>query len=81
MLTEPDMIETINYYRAGDDDKLLELFQRFDSYDWETPECNEWKSTMPRNSLILFNTLFRYCHQNIHPWTLKKYMAKGVRWR
>jgi hypothetical protein len=39
MLTETDMIETINYYRAGDDDKLLELFQRFDSYDWETPEC------------------------------------------
>ena len=28
MLTETDMIETINYYRAGDDDKLLELFQR-----------------------------------------------------
>lgn len=43
MLTEADMIEAINYYRAGDDDKLLELFQRFDFYDWETPECNEWK--------------------------------------
>jgi len=26
MLTETDMIEAINYYRAGDDDKLLELF-------------------------------------------------------
>ena len=57
MLTEADMIEAINYYHAGDDDKLLELFQRFDFYDWETPECNEWKSTMPRSSLILFNTL------------------------
>jgi len=34
MLTETDMIETINYYRAGDDDKLLELFQRFDSCDF-----------------------------------------------
>ena len=43
MLTEADMIEAINYYRAGDNDKLLELFQRFDFYDWETPECNEWK--------------------------------------
>ena len=43
MLTEADMIGAINYYRAGDDDKLLELFQRFDFYDWETPECNEWK--------------------------------------
>ena len=39
MLTGTDMIEAINYYHAGDDDKLLELFQRFDSYDWETPEC------------------------------------------
>ena len=33
MLTEANMIEAINHYRAGDDDKLLELFQRFDSYD------------------------------------------------
>mgnify|MGYP000939060296 CR=1 FL=1 len=43
MLTEADMIEAMGYYRAGDDAKLLELFQRFDFYDWETPECNEWK--------------------------------------
>ncbi|WP_423896598.1 hypothetical protein [Corynebacterium matruchotii] len=28
MLTEANMIEAINHYRAGDDDKLLELFQR-----------------------------------------------------
>ena len=33
MLTEADMIEAINYYHAGDDDKLLELFQRFDFYE------------------------------------------------
>jgi len=26
MLTGADMIEAINHYRAGDDDKLLELF-------------------------------------------------------
>lgn len=75
MLTESDLVEIMEYYRAGDDAKLLELFQRFNPHDWVS-ECNEWKSTMPRNSLILFNTLFRYCHQNIHPWTLKKYMAK-----
>ena len=43
MLTEADMIEAIHYYHAGDDTKLLELFQRFDFYDWETSECNEWK--------------------------------------
>ena len=42
MLTEADMIEAINYYRAGDDDKLLELFQCFDPHDWVS-ECNEWK--------------------------------------
>ncbi len=42
MLTEGDMIEAMGYYRAGDDAKLLELFQRFDPYNWST-ECDEWK--------------------------------------
>ena len=42
MLTEGDMIEAMGYYRAGDDAKLLELFQRFDPRDWVI-ECNEWK--------------------------------------
>ena len=42
MLTEADMIESMGYYRAGDDAKLLELFQRFNPHDWVT-ECNEWK--------------------------------------
>ena len=42
MLTEAGMIEAMGYYRAGDDAKLLELFQRFNPHDWVT-ECNEWK--------------------------------------
>ena len=42
MLTEAGMIEAMGYYRAGDDTKLLELFQRFDPHDWAI-ECNEWK--------------------------------------
>ena len=42
MLTEAGMIEAMGYYRAGDDAKLLELFQRFDPHNWAT-ECNEWK--------------------------------------
>lgn len=42
MLTEGDMIEAMGYYRAGDDAKLLELFQRFDPHDWVSG-CNEWK--------------------------------------
>lgn len=79
MLTETDMIETINYYRAGDDDKLLELFQRFDSYDWETPECNEWKKYHAQE----FSDFVQYVISILpsESWTLKKYMAKGVRWR
>ena len=42
MLTEGDMIEAMGYYRAGDDAKLLDVFQRFEPYNWAT-ECNEWK--------------------------------------
>ena len=42
MLTEADMIEAMGYYRAGDDAKLLDVFQRFEPYNWAT-ECNEWK--------------------------------------
>ena len=42
MLTEADMIEAMGYYRAGDDAKLLDVFQRFNPHDWVT-ECNEWK--------------------------------------
>ena len=42
MLTERDMIEAMGYYRAGDDAKLLDVFQRFEPYTWAT-ECNEWK--------------------------------------
>ena len=42
MLTEADLLEIMEYHRAGDDAKLLELFQRFDPHDWVT-ECNEWK--------------------------------------
>ena len=42
MLTEADLVEIMEYHRAGDDAKLLELFQRFDPHDWVT-ECNEWK--------------------------------------
>lgn len=42
MLTESDLVEIMEYYRAGDDAKLLELFQRFDPHDWVS-ECNEWK--------------------------------------
>ena len=42
MLTEADLVEIMEYHRAGDDAKLLELFQRFDPHDWAI-ECNEWK--------------------------------------
>jgi len=42
MLTESDLVEIMEYYHAGDDAKLLELFQRFDPHDWVS-ECNEWK--------------------------------------
>jgi len=42
MLTESDLVEIMEYHRAGDDAKLLELFQRFDPHDWVI-ECNEWK--------------------------------------
>ena len=42
MLTEAGMIEAMGYYRAGDDAKLLDVFQRFEPYNWAT-ECNEWK--------------------------------------
>ena len=42
MLIEADMIEAMGYYRAGDDAKLLDVFQRFEPYNWAT-ECNEWK--------------------------------------
>ena len=42
MLTEADMIEAMGHYRAGDDAKLLDVFQRFEPYNWVT-ECNEWK--------------------------------------
>ena len=42
MLTESDLVEIKEYLRAGDDAKLLELFQRFDPHDWAI-ECNEWK--------------------------------------
>ena len=42
MLTEGDMIEAMGYYRAGDDAKLLDVFQRFEPRDWAI-ECNEWK--------------------------------------
>ena len=54
MLTEANMIEAINYYHAGDDDKLLELFQRLVG---KHLNAMSGKSTMPRSSLILFNTL------------------------
>ena len=42
MLTEADLVEIMECHRAGDDAKLLELFQRFDPHNWAT-ECNEWK--------------------------------------
>ena len=42
MLTESDLVEIMEYYHAGDDAKLLELFHRFDPHDWVS-ECNEWK--------------------------------------
>ena len=42
MMTKSDLVEIMEYHRAGDDAKLLELFQRFDPHDWAT-ECNEWK--------------------------------------
>ena len=42
MLTESDLVEIMEYHRAGDDAKLLKLFQRFDPHDWVI-ECNEWK--------------------------------------
>ena len=42
MLTESDLVEIMEYYRASDNSKLLEAFQRFDFYDWVT-ECDEWK--------------------------------------
>ena len=59
MLTEADIIEAINYYRAGDDDTLLELFQRFDFYDWETPECPSNISYI-KISVKLFNIIDFY---------------------
>ena len=42
MMTESNLVEIMEYYHAGDDAKLLELFQRFDPRDWAI-ECNEWK--------------------------------------
>ena len=42
MLTESDLVEIMECHHAGDDAKLLELFQRFDPHDWAI-ECNEWK--------------------------------------
>ena len=42
MMTESDLVEIMEYYRAGDASKLLDAFQRFDPHDWVT-ECNEWK--------------------------------------
>jgi len=42
MLTESDLVEIMECHHAGDDAKLLELFQRFDPHDWVS-ECNEWK--------------------------------------
>ena len=42
MMTEADLVEIMECHRAGDDAKLLELFQRFDPRDWAI-ECNEWK--------------------------------------
>ena len=47
MLTERDMIEAMGYYRAGDDAKLLDVFQRFEPYNWST-ECDEWKGCHPQ---------------------------------
>ena len=47
MLTERDMIEAMGYYRAGDDAKLLDVFQRFEPYNWAT-ECDEWKECHPQ---------------------------------
>ena len=47
MLTERDMIEAMGYYRAGDDAKLLDVFQRFEPYNWST-ECDEWKECHPQ---------------------------------
>ena len=47
MLTEGDMIEAMGYYRAGDDAKLLDVFQRFEPYNWST-ECDEWKECHPQ---------------------------------
>ena len=47
MLTEGDMIEAMGYYRAGDDAKLLDVFQRFEPYNWAT-ECDEWKECHPQ---------------------------------
>lgn len=62
MLTEANMIEAINHYRAGDDDRLLELFQRLVG---KHLNAMSGKSIMNRSSLILFNTLWQYCQQ--HP--------------
>ena len=42
MLTESDLVEIMECHHAGDDAKLLELFQRFDPHDWVSG-CNEWK--------------------------------------
>ena len=42
MLTESNLVEIMEYYRAGEDAKLLDVFQRFNSRDWVT-ECNGWK--------------------------------------
>ena len=47
MLTEADMIEAMGHYRAGDDAKLLDVFQRFEPYNWST-ECDEWKECHPQ---------------------------------
>lgn len=47
MLTEADMIEAMGHYRAGDDAKLLDVFQRFEPYNWVT-ECDEWKECHPQ---------------------------------
>ena len=37
-----DITEVKECFRAGDDAKLLDVFQRFEPYNWAT-ECDEWK--------------------------------------
>ena len=69
MLTESDLVEIMGYYHAGDNSKLLNVFQRFDLHDWVT-ECNEWKRKHAQEFSDFSNMLFRYCHQNIHPWEM-----------